>query len=104
MSPLRNRCDVLRAAGCERPWIAAAMNRNPDGSESVLRARDCAAFRKGAGIGHHLPNTSAGIATYMEVGSRNPPDLATCSGIDLKSANADGKFVRKDATPYSSSE
>jgi uncharacterized cupin superfamily protein len=43
------------------------------------------------------------MAVYLEVGSRNPLDLTTCSDIDLKSANADGKFVRKDGTSYPSS-
>jgi uncharacterized cupin superfamily protein len=41
-----------------------------DGSETVLRAGDCAAFPKGSGNGHHLINKSAGMAVYLEVGSR----------------------------------
>jgi uncharacterized cupin superfamily protein len=40
---------------------------------------------------------------YLEVGSRNPLDLTTCSDIDMKSANADGRFVHKDGTPYAGS-
>jgi uncharacterized cupin superfamily protein len=36
----------------------------------------------------------------LEVGSRNPADLTTCSDIDLKSAAADGRFVHKDGRPY----
>jgi uncharacterized cupin superfamily protein len=39
------------------------------------------------------------VAVYLEVGSRQPQDLTTCSDIDLMSANADGRFVHKDATP-----
>jgi uncharacterized cupin superfamily protein len=35
----------------------------------------------------------------LEVGSRNPNDLTTCSDIDMMSASADGRFVRKDGTP-----
>jgi uncharacterized cupin superfamily protein len=40
------------------------------------------------------------MAVYLEVGSRNPLDLTTCSDMDMKSANADGRFVHKDGTPY----
>jgi uncharacterized cupin superfamily protein len=71
-----------------------------DGGETILRAGDCAAFPKGTGNGHHLVNRSPTVAVYLEVGSRQPDDLTTCSDIDLKSANADGRFVHKDGTPY----
>lgn len=71
-----------------------------DGAETVLRAGDCAAFPKGTGNGHHLINKSSMMAVYLEVGSRNPQDLTTCSDIDMMSANADGRFVHKDRTPY----
>jgi uncharacterized cupin superfamily protein len=74
-----------------------------DGGETVLRAGDCAAFPQGTGNGHHLINRSAAMAVYLEVGSRNPLDLTTCSDIDMKSANADGRFVHKDGTPYAGS-
>ena len=68
--------------------------------EVVLRASDCAAFPKASGNGHHLINRSASVAVYLEVGSRHPDDLTTCSDIDMMSANADGRFVHKDGTPY----
>ncbi len=71
-----------------------------DGGETVLRAGDCAAFPKGTGNGHHLINRTAAMAVYLEVGSRHPDDLTTCSDIDMMSANADGRFVHKDGTPY----
>jgi uncharacterized cupin superfamily protein len=71
-----------------------------DGGETVLRAGDCAAFPKGTGNGHHMINRSSATAVYLEVGSRAPADMTTCSDIDMKSANADGRFVRKDGTPY----
>ena len=70
-----------------------------DQGRTTLRAGDCAAFPKGTGNGHHLVNESAAVATYLEVGSRHPDDLTTCSDVDLMSANADGRFVRKDGTP-----
>jgi uncharacterized cupin superfamily protein len=71
-----------------------------DDGETVLRTGDCATFAKGTGNGHHMINRSSATAIYLEVGSRNPRDLTTCSDIDLMSANADGRFVHKDGTPY----
>lgn len=71
-----------------------------DGGETVLRAGDSAAFPKGSGDGHHMVNRSDTTAVYLEVGSRSPADLTTCSDVDMMSANADGRFVRKDGTPY----
>ena len=71
-----------------------------DEAETVLRRGDCAAFPKGTGNGHHLQNRSSDTAVYLEVGSRNPEDLTTCSDIDLESHARDGAFVHKDGTPY----
>ena len=71
-----------------------------DQGETLLQAGDCASFPKGTGNGHHLQNRSAREAIYLEVGSRSPEDLTTCSDIDLKSHNRDGAFVHKDGTPY----
>jgi len=71
-----------------------------DGGETLLRAGDCAAFPKGTGNGHHMINRSGETAVYLEVGSRHPDDLTTCSDIDMMSANADGRFTHKDGTPY----
>ena len=68
----------------------------PEETTRVARA----AFPKGTGNGHHLINRSNRVALYLEVGSRQPEDITTCSDIDLKSANADGRFVHKDGTPY----
>jgi len=72
-----------------------------DASETVLRSGDCAAFAKDTGNGHHLINRSSTMALYLEVGSRQPQDLTTCSDIDMMSANSDGRFVHKDGTPFS---
>jgi uncharacterized cupin superfamily protein len=71
-----------------------------DGGETILRAGDCAAFPKGSGNGHHMINRSSAMAIYLEVGSRQPEDLTTCSDIDMMSSNAEGRFVHKDGTPY----
>ena len=71
-----------------------------DHGETMLYAGDCAAFPKGTGNGHHLKNQSSVEAVYLEVGSRKPNDLTTCSDIDMMSSSTDGKFVHKDGTPY----
>ena len=71
-----------------------------DSGETLLRAGDCAAFPKATGNGHHLQNRSSVLAVYLEVGSRHPSDITTCSDINMMSSNADGRFVRKDGTPY----
>lgn len=71
-----------------------------DQGRTLLRAGECAAFPKGTRNGHHLMNESSAVAIYLEVGSRHPEDLTTCSDIDMKSANSDGRLVRKDGTPY----
>ncbi len=68
--------------------------------ETLLRAGDCAAFAKGTGNGHHLKNIGNSVAVYLEVGSRHPDDLTTCSDIDLMSFNRDGSWLHKDGTPY----
>jgi len=74
-----------------------------DDGETVLRAGDCAAFPKGTGNGHHMINRSSITAVYLEVGSRQPQDLTTCSDIDMMSANSDGRFVHKNGSPFSGS-
>ena len=71
-----------------------------DTAETLLRAGDCAGFPKNSGNGHHLQNRSSTLAVYLEVGSRQPADLTTCSDIDLMSSNRDGLFTHKDGTPY----
>jgi uncharacterized cupin superfamily protein len=71
-----------------------------DEGETVLKAGEAAAFPKGSGNGHHLINRSDRTAVYLEVGSRSPDDLTTCSDIDMMSAASDGRFTRKDGRPY----
>ena len=75
-----------------------------DTGETLLHAGDAAAFLKGTGNGHHLINRSRATAVYLEVGSRAPADVTTCSDIDMMSTNADGRFVHKDGTPYLKAE
>jgi uncharacterized cupin superfamily protein len=39
------------------------------------------------------------MAVYLEVGSRSPADITTSSDVDMMSANADGRFLRRDGSP-----
>ncbi|TIN22534.1 MAG: cupin domain-containing protein [Mesorhizobium sp.] len=71
-----------------------------DDGETLLRAGDCATFARNSGNGHHLINRSSATALYLEVGSRNPDDVITCSDIDMMSPSSDGRFLHKDGTPY----
>ncbi len=71
-----------------------------DDGETVLRAGDAAAFPRNSGDGHHMINKSGAVAVYLEVGSRSPDDLTTCSDIDMMSASSDGRFVHKDGSAY----
>lgn len=54
-----------------------------DSGEGILRAGDCAAFRKGDPDGHHLINRTDRSATVLEIGNASPLDVCTCSDIDL---------------------
>ncbi len=79
--------------------LAGEVTLVEDQGRTLLHAGECAAFPKGTGNGHHLINESSEVALYLEIGSRHPDDLTTCSDIDMKSANSDGRFVRKNGTP-----
>jgi uncharacterized cupin superfamily protein len=71
-----------------------------DEGETLLKAGDCAAFPKNSGNGHHLINRGDQDAVYLEIGSRSPTDLITCSDVDMISPSTDGRFLHKDGTPY----
>lgn len=80
--------------------LAGELTLVEDDGETRLTAGDSAAFPKGTGNGHHLVNHGSETAVYLEIGSRQPQDVTTCSDIDLVSANADGRFLRRDGTPW----
>lgn len=71
-----------------------------DGGETMLHAGDAAAFPKGSGNGHHMINRSRRDAVYLEIGSRQPDDVTTCSDVDMVSSQADGRFLHKDGSPF----
>ena len=73
-----------------------------DDGETILRAGDAAAWKAGAGIGHHLVNRSDRDALLLEIGSRDPDDSGAYSDIDMKFVLEDGdtRYLHKDGTPY----
>ncbi|MGE0281134.1 MAG: cupin domain-containing protein [Rhizobiaceae bacterium] len=71
-----------------------------DDGEKLLRAGDCAAFPKNTGNGHHMINRSDVVAIYLEVGTRSPDDVTTCSDVDMMSPSSVGRFLHKDGRPY----
>lgn len=73
-----------------------------DDGETILHAGDCAAFPKGTRNGHHLINRSDTTAVYLEIGSRQTDDVATCSDVDMMCNNISDRFMHKDGTPYQS--
>ena len=70
-----------------------------DEGETILGPGHCAAFPKGTGNGHHMINRGDVMAVYLEVGSRQPEDLTTCSDADMVCGNGT-PFMHKDGTPY----
>lgn len=70
-----------------------------EGSETVLRAGDCAGWKAGVPNGHHLQNRSDREAHVLEIGARIPGDGGDYPDIDVK-FTPDGTYVHKDGTPY----
>jgi uncharacterized cupin superfamily protein len=72
-----------------------------DRGETVLTAGMCAGFPHG-GPAHHLVNRSGALATYLEIGDRNPSDSAEYPDDDLAAvrSGAGWLFTHKDGTPY----
>ena len=68
-----------------------------DDGETVLRAGDCATFRKGVANGHHLVNRSDRPCTFVAVGK---PAASDCHypDIDLHLDGPTQRFVRKDGS------
>ncbi|WP_425463422.1 hypothetical protein [Mesorhizobium intechi] len=69
-----------------------------DGGETLLRAGDGAAFAGNSCNGHHMINRSSVTTRCLEVISRNPNGIITCSDIDMMSPSRDGRFLHKDGT------
>ena len=71
-----------------------------DSGEEVLRAGDCAAFRRGDPDGHHLINRSGRPAKVLEIGNSDPKDRCTYSDIDMIAQPGVSQYVHRDGSPY----
>ena len=70
-----------------------------EGSETVMRAGDCAAFPKGIANGHHLVNRSSRPCTFIAVGKMATSDCHY-PDIDLRLDSASNAYVHKDGRHY----
>lgn len=71
-----------------------------DAGEQRLGPGMCAGFPAGSTDGHQLVNRSSRPAVYLEVSNRDPRDGAQYSDPDVDLAFSEGKFTRRDGTPY----
>ena len=71
-----------------------------DSGEELLRAGDCAAFRRGVEDGHHLINKSARPARVLEIGNSDAQDRCVYSDIDMVAGPGSERYRHRDGTPY----
>lgn len=70
-----------------------------DAGEEILRAGDCAAFKRGVADGHHLINRTDRPAKVLEIGNADPQDVCTYPDIDMIAGPEPG-YKHRDGTPY----
>jgi len=71
-----------------------------DAGEELLRAGDCAAFRRGDPDGHHLINKSNRTAKVLEIGNCDPQDRCVYSDIDMVAEPGEPGYSHRDGTLY----
>ena len=71
-----------------------------DGGDEVLRAGDCAAFRRGDPDAHHLVNRSSRRARVLEIGNGDPQDRCVYPDIDMIAEPGMPRYRHRDGTPY----
>lgn len=73
-----------------------------DAGETPLEPGMCAGFRAGVADGHRLVNPTDEDVVYLEIGDRQPGDMAFYPDDDLKADFVDGqwRFVHKDGSAY----
>ncbi len=64
-----------------------------------MRPGDCAAFPKGVPNGHHLVNRSGEDCLFIAVGRIAATDCHY-PDVDMHLDASNGRFTRKDGTPY----
>jgi uncharacterized cupin superfamily protein len=68
--------------------------------EQVLRAGDCAAFRRGDPDGHHLVNNSGQAAKVLKIGDSDAQDRRVYPYIDIIAEPAVEGYSHRDGAPY----
>ena len=73
-----------------------------EGSETVLKAGDAAAWKANSGIGHQLVNRSQKDAVFLEIGTRSINERTVYSDVDLvQERDASGRrMLHKSGAPY----
>ena len=71
-----------------------------DAGAEILRAGDCAAFRKGVADGHHLVNNSGSPAKVLEIGNSDPRDRCVYPDIDMVAEPGVTAYSHHDGTLY----
>ena len=71
-----------------------------DAGEELLRAGDCAAFKRGEQNGHHLINKSSRPAKVLEIGNSDPGDRCVYPDIDMVAEPGAPGYSHRDGTPY----
>lgn len=71
-----------------------------DAGEEILRAGDCAAFKRGDADGHHLINKSGRPAKVLEIGNADPNDRCVYPDIDMVAEPGEAAYRHRDGTPY----
>jgi len=74
-----------------------------DAGEQILTPGMVAGFPAGDANGHHLINKGDEVASYLEIGDRNPQDEVFYPDIDLLfKVNEVGEheFTNRDGVPY----
>ena len=69
-----------------------------DAGEELLRAGECAAFKRGDPDGHHLVNRCGKPARVLEIGNADPLDRCTYPDIDLIAD--DRGYTHRDGSRY----
>jgi mannose-6-phosphate isomerase-like protein (cupin superfamily) len=72
-----------------------------DSGEELVRAGDCAPFRRGVEDWHHLINKSARPARVLEIGNSDAQDCCVYSDIDMVVGPGSEGYRHRDGTPYS---
>jgi uncharacterized cupin superfamily protein len=73
-----------------------------DSGEHLLKPGMCAGFKAGVANGHCLVNKSSEPASYVEIGSRSPEEVAHYPDVDMKAVKTAGVFkvTRKDGSAF----